>query len=172
MLINDLFGFNSRLLSVTVIETRQNKNEPIVSFGSRRVIRFEIRGLLWLFPRVQNSPYFSGRVGLNVTRKGSGTSVKITTPQCEARANLVPRVSLPPPLREKRDPGNEVGLARGLSAFRLSIHASRKREIVLQSSYISERFPTFLGSTFLDQLWSVFLSNGDVEKHNSYKSTL
>ena len=29
--------------------------------------------------RLQNSPYFSTRVGLNVTRKGSGMSVKITS---------------------------------------------------------------------------------------------
>ena len=28
--------------------------------------------------RLQNSPYFSARVGLNLARKGSGTSVKIT----------------------------------------------------------------------------------------------
>ena len=37
--------------------------------------------------RLQNSPYFSARVGLNVARKGSGTSVKITSGIGERRAS-------------------------------------------------------------------------------------
>ena len=56
---------------------------------------------IFFVDRLQNSPYFSARVGLNAARKGSGTSVKITSgiggkrwkysflASCEARARII-----------------------------------------------------------------------------------